>query len=701
MTDEQPDPTVPHTAFHDLDAYNAVPRLAGLTLSPDGSRLVTRVSSLNSEANRFVGALWEVDPDGGAPARRLTRSAKGESTAAFTPDGTLLFTSARPDPDAAPDDDDDAPVALWALPAEGGEARVVATRPGGIGEVVVAREAGTLLVTSSALPGSGDDADSDAERRKARKDAKVDAILHDSYPVRYWDADLGPDTPRLLTGSLGDGPDDDVELRQVLGDLRHTLRDATIDVTPDGRTAVSTWNRVEGRGTMRYTLVAVDVASGVVRTLLQDPAHEYEQPRVSPDGSQVALQVYTRSTPEDPGDYQLAVATLPEVRPEDGDGGMGDGDVEVRLLAPDLDRWSGRPVWTPDGTALLVVTDDDGRAPVLRVEVASGEVTRLTGDDGAYSDVQVSPDGSWVYALRSAVDAPPAPVRLGARAADQQPTFLRGPVPRPVLPGRLEEVRTTAEDGTPLRAWLCLPDDASAEQPAPLLLWIHGGPLGSWNAWSWRWQPWLAVAQGYAVLLPDPALSTGYGRAFIARGWGAWGDAPYTDLLTVTDAAEALDDVDGSRTAAMGGSFGGYMANWIGGHTDRFAAIVTHASLYALDQFAPTTDAAHYWGREMTPRKTAEHSPHSSVGSWVSPTLVIHGDKDYRVPIGEALRLWWDLACKDTAADGSMPHKFLYYPSENHWILTPNHAKVWYQTVFAFLAQHVRGEDFVTPELLR
>ena len=699
MTDEQPDPTVPATAFHDLDAFNALPRLSGLTMSPDGGRLVTRLSSLDREGNRFVGALWEVDPAGDAPARRLTRSAKGESSAAFTPDGTLLFTSARPDPDAAADDE--TPVTLWALPARGGEARVVATRPGGIGDVVVAREAGTLLVTTSALPGAGEDAESDAERREARKDAKVDAILHDSYPVRYWDADLGPDTPRLLTGSLGDGPDDDVELRQVLGDLRHTLRDATIDVTPDGRTAVSTWNRVEGRGTMRYTLVAIDVASGTVRTLLQDPEHEYEQPRISPDGSQVALQVYTRSTPEDPGDYQLAVVSLPTVSPEDGDGGMGAGDIEVRLVAPDLDRWSGRPVWTPDGTALLVVTDDDGRAPVLRVDVASGEVTRLTGDDGAYSDVQVSPDGAWVYALRSAVDAPPAPVRLGARAADQQPTFLRGPVPQPVLPGRLEEVRTSAEDGTPLRAWLCLPDDASPEQPAPLLLWIHGGPLGSWNAWSWRWQPWLAVAQGYAVLLPDPALSTGYGRDFIARGWGSWGAAPYTDLMTVTDAAEALDFVDGSRTAAMGGSFGGYMANWIGGHTDRFAAIVTHASLYALDQFAATTDAAHYWGREMTPEMTAEHSPHSSAAAWVSPTLVIHGDKDYRVPIGEALRLWWDLTRKDTAEDGSMPHKFLYYPNENHWILTPNNAKVWYQTVFAFLAQHVRGEDFVTPELLR
>ena len=122
-------------------------------------------------------------------------------------------------------------------------------------------------------------------------------------------------------------------------------------------------------------------------------------------------------------------------------------------------------------------------------------------------------------------------------------------------------------------------------------MWIHGGPLGSWNAWTWRWNPWLLVAKGYAVLLPDPALSTGYGQSYIQRGWGGWGRAPYTDLMEITDAAVDRPDIDATRTAAMGGSFGGYMANWVAGQTDRFNAIVTHASLWALDQFGPTTDA--------------------------------------------------------------------------------------------------------------
>jgi dipeptidyl aminopeptidase/acylaminoacyl peptidase len=180
---------------------------------------------------------------------------------------------------------------------------------------------------------------------------------------------------------------------------------------------------------------------------------------------------------------------------------------------------------------------------------------------------------------------------------------------------------------------LVLPEGA---EPAPLLLWVHGGPLASWNAWHWRWNPWVLAAQGYAVLLPDPALSTGYGQDFEQRGWGAWGQPTFDDLMAAVDAACAHPGVDASRLAAMGGSFGGYMANWIAGHTDRFAAIVTHASLWALDQFGATTDSACYWRREMTPQMAEANSPHRFVGNITTPMLVIHGDKDYRVPIGEA-----------------------------------------------------------------
>jgi dipeptidyl aminopeptidase/acylaminoacyl peptidase len=149
----------------------------------------------------------------------------------------------------------------------------------------------------------------------------------------------------------------------------------------------------------------------------------------------------------------------------------------------------------------------------------------------------------------------------------------------------------------------------------------------------------------------------------------------------------------------MGGSFGGYMANWIAGHTDRFRAVVTHASLWDLQRFGPTTDAAYYWSREMTPQMAQEHSPSRYADAITSPVLVIHGDKDYRVPIGEGLALWWEL-CSRAEDPQTMPHRFLYFPNEHHWVLAPQHAKLWYQTVTAFLGVHVLDQPWVTPDLL-
>ena len=284
-------------------------------------------------------------------------------------------------------------------------------------------------------------------------------------------------------------------------------------------------------------------------------------------------------------------------------------------------------------------------------------------------------------------------------AAGRDPVRLAGPADRPGLPGTLTEVQTVAADGATIRGWLVLPAGASAGAPAPLLLWVHGGPVMSWNSWSWRWNPWLMAERGYAVLLPDPALSTGYGHDFIARGHGRWGEAPFTDVMAITDAVVARPDIDAARTAMMGGSFGGYMANWMAGHTDRFSAIVSHAGLWALDQMFATTDLPSYWRRQFgdpltQPGRYLENSPNLHVAAIRTPMLVIHGDKDYRVPVGEALRLWADLAGRPADA------KFLYFPDENHWILTPGHVIVWYETVLAFLAQHVLGEPWRRPDLL-
>jgi dipeptidyl aminopeptidase/acylaminoacyl peptidase len=686
----------PETPFHDMGHYLAIPRVSGLTLSPDGTRLVTTVSTLNGKGTEFASALWEIDPAGRKQARRITRSSKGEAGAAFAANGDLYFTSARPDPDS-PDAD---PVnALWLLPADGGEARVVHSRSGGISSVMTAKDADATFVNAEVLAGSADE-DNDDERRKARKDNKVSAILHSGYPVRFWDADLGPAEPRIFAVEQGEDQEPGkpttvdaaapLKLRNLTSGVGGSLRESKTVVSPDGKTIYTSMTKALAKADSREVLAAIDVATGSVKVLLDHEGMNYFPGPVSPDNSTLVVESESDTTPHQAPQVKLHLLNV-----------AGGETTDLEPLAHQWDRWATALAWLPDGGSILAKADDDGASPVFRIDVADGGVTRVTQDASAYSDVVLSSDGTTAYALRSSYEFPAEAVRIDL--ATGEVTRLQAPAERPVYKGRLERVETTADDGARVPAYLALPDDASADKPAPLLLWIHGGPLGSWNAWTWRWNPWLLVAKGYAVLLPDPALSTGYGQEFIQRGWGEWGKKPFTDLMAITDTVVARPDIDESRTAAMGGSFGGYMANWVAGQTDRFKAIVTHASLWALDQFGPTTDAAQYWLKEMTVDMASENSPHLNVGNIKTPMLVIHGDKDYRVPIGEGLRLWYELlSSSQLPADenGQSPHRFLYFPDENHWVLQPQHAKIWYGVVEHFLAKQVLGEDVALPEEL-
>jgi dipeptidyl aminopeptidase/acylaminoacyl peptidase len=673
--------------FSDLRDYVTTPAITSLVLSPDGTWLAATVQSPGADGKRQVASIWRISTGDAAPVR-LTSSANGESDQRFLPDGSLLFISKRQPPVAVRQDGDDQP-AVWLLPAGGGEACLVAAPPGGVSRLAVARQAGTFLVTAATFGGTADGGDN-AARRKTRADAGVTAILHEGGLLRHWDHDLGPDAPALLAGQVSGAADPaggGVRLSNLTPDPGGALVEQAFGLSPDGSLAVSGWQVFGPGGELRSEIVGFDVATSKCRTLLTADDADMGEPVVSPDGRLVVAVRAQHDTCDRPGDFTLVVANT------DDDPGV------ARDLLAGFDRRPTSPVWAPDSGSVYFTADDNGRCPVFRVDLATGAVLPITTDDAAYEWVCPAPDGRALYALRASISEPPAPVRILLDQPAARPVRLASPAGPVEVPGRVSEVTATAADGAAVRAWLVLPAGASADTPAPLLLWAHGGPEMSWNSWSWRWNPWLMAARGYAVLLPDPALSTGYGREFIARGHGAWGGKPYTDLMTITDAAVALPEIDASRTAMMGASFGGYMANWIAGHTDRFAAIVSHAGIWALDQMFGTTDVPCHWRRifgdpATDPARYLDNSPHLHADSISTPMLIIHGDKDYRVPIGEALRLYWDLTSRDK------PAKFLYFSSENHWILRPGDVRVWYETVFAFLAAHVLGEPWRRPDLL-
>jgi dipeptidyl aminopeptidase/acylaminoacyl peptidase len=653
-----------------LDTFWTLPRVGSLDLSPDGRRVILSVATLAPDSKRFVTSLWELPADGSAPPRRVTYSEKGEGPHAFLPDGSLLFGSARPDVTAK---DDAADGRLFRLRAGGGEAEAVLALPAGVEEIAAARGAGVAVVKTSAFPGAPG-LEEDAAKAKRREEAGVSGVLFDHFPIRFWDHELGPRHARLLKVDLSAGaaaPED------LTPDFGVGLHEAAFDVSPDGSTVATTWEwNPEGV----ELLVDLVVLSGGGRRSLGTAAG-WGTPAISPDGRWVASVEETVAHPDRVFEAKLCVFDL--------------ATGERRDLARELDLLPLEPRWAADGASIWFTADERGRGSLFNVPVQGGPPRKVAGG-GPYLSVHPSPDGACVYALRSNLASPPVAVRIDASTGDESELPTPG-VPLE-LPGRLEEI-TTEVDGVQVRGWLVLPEGASAERPAPLLLWVHGGPFLSWNGWSWRWCAYLMAERGYAVLMADPALSSGYGRAFIERAWDEWGAPTWRDLEAVLEAALARPDLDGNRAAAMGGSFGGYMANWIAGHTDRFRAIVSHASTWDERTFFGTTDQPHWslhqFGDPDRDRERYEEiSPRVGLDRITTPLLLIHGALDYRVPYSESLRMYVDLKARGRLV------KFLSFPDENHWILKPGNARVWYETVLAFADEHLLGAGWHQPELL-
>ena len=238
--------------FHDLDEYIALPRVSNIAVSPDGTRVLTTVTELNEKRTEYITAVWELDPSGRGPARRLTRGAKGESSPVFSADGDVLFVAVR-----ATEDDDKPPAALWRLPSAGGEAIELLTLPGGADGVCAARDSPMAVVSAAVLP-SARNIDDDRRLREMRKDGKVTAILHNGYPVRHWDKDLGPGAPHLFRVNLAGDP--------TAGDLTaqpgEALRETDVDISPDGTFVVASWREPGPGASLHSVLVRINLDTG-------------------------------------------------------------------------------------------------------------------------------------------------------------------------------------------------------------------------------------------------------------------------------------------------------------------------------------------------------------------------------------------------------------------------------------------------------
>jgi dipeptidyl aminopeptidase/acylaminoacyl peptidase len=663
---------------YDVEQHIALARVSDIAASPCGTWLAVAVQRLDRDGAKYASDLWRVPTDGGA-AVQLTRGECKDSAPAFRHDGALAFLSNRQPNEIKPDEDTEKRMQVWILPAEGGEPKQLTDEPLGVEAFRFAKNAPRLVLFAPVIPGVAHD----KQRESAAKRAKngPSARRFREQPVRHWDhwlhqnADM--EVTHLLTCDASGANRVD-----LTPDARSEFAiEPALDVSADGKRVVATRQSMGKDRELDSTLLLIDIESKAGRVLGAADNVNFEAPAFSPDGRFIAAVRMTRSA-------QVVMRPLAAII-DVATGGM-------RQIGAQWDRWPGAPRWSADGARLFVTADDAGHTAVFAVDAAQGNVERITpaAAGGAHSSLEVLADGRIAGIRSTLLDAPECFV------VDPQPDAAPRLLAR--LSGfagahdwaELESVSVPSTDGTPIQSFLLRPKGAAARpgERLPLLLWIHGGPIGmDQDGWHWRWNPLLMVAQGYAVALPNPRGSTGFGQEFIQGIWGnVWGEQCYRDLMAVTDALVARPDIDRARTMAMGGSFGGYMTNWIGTQTERFKCLVTHASVATMAQFTGTTDHPAWWYLEMggeDPYADMErfdrYAPIRHVKKWKTPALIIHGERDYRCPINEGLNLFEALQYHGVDSE------LLVFPDENHWILKPRNIVAWYQAVLEFIGRHL------------
>lgn len=660
----------PKNAPFDVQQLLDLKRITDVMAAPCGTWAAVAVERLNHDASQFVMDLWKVALDGSSQAWQLTRGKSRDHAPCFLADGTLLFLSNRSDSDSTPDSDSEQRMQIWSLAANGGEPVCLTDEPLGISAFRCARDGDTLAWLTQVWPGVAHAKQREYERLRSKNGPS--ALHYKTMPVRYWDAWLGNATTHLIV-------QDAKGRRDLTPNALRELEQATFDLSANGQHLAITWrnegsDRVEEAGLMVF-----DLSRDQQRLLGHETHAVLTTPLFSPDGSRIVCQIEQRIEHACPNTGLRLIDVASGISTP---------------LAPAWNYWPTPQAWQSDGSSVLVTAHDNGSTPIFQIELATGDIVRLTeaGSHGKVHFIQGADESAKhsIVALKSSFVSPPEVFHLPLHSGLQNlPCAQLSGFDPACLNVTIETQSAISSDQHPVQYWLIRP--AKTPKPAPVLLWIHGGPMGAWqDEWHWRWNAMLAVAQGYALLLPNPRGSTGFGQTFTDGVWrNTWGQQCYEDILAVLDHIGPHHDLDAQRVAAMGGSFGGYMTNWLGTQTTRFKCLISHAGIYSMSAMTGVTDIPAFWYLEMDgepysdPTWFDRYSPSRGIGKWRTPTLIIHGERDYRVPIGEALALFEALQYHHVESE------LLVFPDENHWICKPNNILVWYQSVFEFLQRHV------------
>ena len=649
-----------------LRALAMMDRVSDPRVSPDGRRVLYGVRSTDWDGNRGVSALWVADLNGGEP-RKLDISAGGAASGRWAADGqAVYFLSSRGGSSQVwrADAQGQAAVQVTALPVDVVAFRVSPDGRGLILSLAVFIDCDTLQCTKDRI-----DAD-------ARSPSTVTG--YDRMPLRQFDHWNDGRRQHLfvqpLNGSgLADGPPRDL-MAGLDADTPSQPQgvEGEFVISPDGRAIVYS-TQTQGVGetfTDNTDLFRVSIDGGAAVNLTPANRAPDGSPAFSPDGRRLAWLAGKRENLR--GDQAVIMVA-------DADGS------NPRPLAPNWDRGPASLTWSSDGRALLATAADDGQNRLFSIDVRTGAVAPLTGR-GAISGVE-SRAGVLVYA-RDGFDGPTQIMTGGgdvARALTDHNAQVLADLNLP----QAQAFTFAGWNGEPVRGWVFKPVGYVEGRTYPAVYLIHGGPKSPWTeSWSYRWNPQIYTSAGYAVVMINFHGSPGYGQAFTASINDPWGDRPLEDLQKGWAAALAENRfIDGDRACALGGSYGGYMVNLIAGKwSGPWACLVNHAGVFDVPQLMNATDIGNFiwefggptWERMDLYRA---FSPGDFAGDWSKPMLVLHGARDFRVPIEQGLATFSALQRQ------GVPSRFVLVPDENHWVSKPRNWVDWQNEILTWTAR--------------
>jgi dipeptidyl aminopeptidase/acylaminoacyl peptidase len=644
-----------------------VARVGAPSIAPDGKWCVVEVTRYDVAKVESHSDLWLLSTDG-ETQKQLTNAGGKSSGPKWAPDGkSIAFVAKR---------SGDEQSQIYVIPPFGGEARRVSHLPAGASGLKWGHDCKTVYAIVWTWPDSPTD-DAYRKREKEQKDAKSKAMVIDGAQFRYWDQWLTDGKlPHVFAVDVATG-----NHRDLLSSAGRALppdqpNEHDYDVSPDGNELCFVSETVAEPGLDEnrdlYTLAVNQTGAKPVNITASNPAND-TSPVYSPDGKAIAfLRQATKYFYADTAKLMLYER-----------GG------NTRPLDPDFNYSAAAPKWMADGNRLYFETEMKG---FHRIGFVGLDSPKVSGDTPPYSEQSMdvaSLDRVAVY-LESSFDRP-------ARV------FAHRPASGKAIPidhfndalvdswklGKVENHIIKGADERDVQMWVIYPADFDPAKKWPLVQMVHGGPHGAiTNDFSYRWNPQVWAAHGWVVAAVNFHGSSGFGRAFTDSITGDLGAKPMTDIMRTTDWFERQPWIDKSRMAAAGGSYGGYMMAWLNGHTDRFKAMVCHAGVYnwhsmVASDFVKGRErslGAAPWG-DLT--RIDKQNAQRFAANFKTPTLVIHGEKDFRVPVTQGLEYY------NTLRQKGVPARLIYFPDENHWVLKPQNALLWHREVFAWLEKYI------------